>query len=1022
MNGALRWIFAALVCVALFGAVLGGPPVVAQPADPLAGSFSAALVMRRVSPADPFRENAAALLLRPSDGRVVASDLTPGERSTHILGWTGPDRVLIVQRDATLSEYVPLAFDAQGAPGPALAAISADQALALAPDGRIVGWPRFVQDVAPFTALTVYDPAALAVVNTIAIPGGEGLLGAQLAGFQGNSAYFTLRVPSDGFVRVDLASGAVDGPLDLLAAGDGSEFLLRASLDPAGSLLAVAGRLQPKDADGLFDLAFMPPWPQTTDAQPRPVAAASPVDLAVGEVQGMTWSHDGAHLAIVAATPGDFSASSLALADAALTQATPLDVRAAHGSCVIFTPDDQWLLYVGEDGAALLALPVSDPAAGAQPLLQGAALFDLCEAEWQPVAAQPTSTPTPAPVQPTPAVVLPNADTLAVGQEVTGTLDDATFRHDYSLELEAGQTVTITMLQRSGDLDPFLIVLGPSGAELARNDDAVQTLEDYAFNAQIGDLIAPTNGTYTVRATRFGEETGPSSGEFALRVSSGAPATPAPALEGTPIAVGDEVTGSLSKSGGAVDYVLDLAVAQMVTITMERTSGDLDALLLVLDANGREVARNDDAVDTVGDTTFNAQIVGFSPPAAGTYLVRATRYDEADGTSTGDYRLSVVASTAELPGTEQLTVGGSMRGEITATAYVQEYNITLDAGQVITVTMERQGGDLDCYLSILGPDGAEVASNDDAPTQVGISALNSQIVDFRASSSGTYTLRATRYDEAEGTTTGPYVLRVSGAQGNGPAATAIPRPTAAPSTGSNVQSGAVLTVGDTVTGRIDGDVFAIDYPISLTAGETIGVTMVVTSGNLDTFAIVYDPSNDPVAFNDDAPTPLDGNSYNSQIVGYTALTSGVYSIRATRYDFEDGDTTGGFRLEVMTGTPVAAEDGGTIQFGQPVTGLLSTTTFAVDYTIALQAGDVVTITMERLDETLDPYLSLRNASGDELTYNDDADPQVGDAELNAAIRSFTIAATGTYTVRATRFFQEGGTSTGRFTLTVTRGG
>ena len=332
MNGALRWIFAALICVVLLGAALGSSPVVAQGADPLAGSFSAALVMRRVSPADPFRENAAAMLLQPSNGRVVASDLTPGERPTHILGWTDSDRLLVVQRDATLSEYGPLAFDASGAPGAALAAISADQALALAPDGRIVGWPRFVQDVAPFTALTLYDPAALAVVNTIPIPGGDSLLGAQLAGFQGDSAYFTLRVPSDGFLRVDLATGTVDGPLDLLAAGDGSEFLLRASLDPAGSLLAVAGRLQPKNADGLFELTFTPPWPQTTDAQPRPVAVASPVDLAVGEVQGMTWSHDGAHLAIVAATPGDFSASSLALVDAALTQATPLDVRAAHGS------------------------------------------------------------------------------------------------------------------------------------------------------------------------------------------------------------------------------------------------------------------------------------------------------------------------------------------------------------------------------------------------------------------------------------------------------------------------------------------------------------------------------------------------------------------------------------------------------------------------------------------------------------------------------------------------------------------
>ena len=1019
MNGAFRWMFAALVCVVLIGAPLGGPPAAAQSADPLAGSFSAALVMRRVSPADPFRETAAAMLVRPENGRVVASDLTPGQRPTHIVGWTGPDRLLIVQRDATLSEYGPLAFDAQGAPGAALAALSADQALALAPDGRIVGWPRFVQDVAPFTALTLYDSAALAVVNTIAIPGGDGLLGAQLAGFQGDSAYFTVRVPSDAFLRVDLATGAVDGPLDLLAAGDGSEFLLRASLAPAGDLLAVAGRLQPKDDDGLFGLAFDPPWPRAAEAQPRPVAAASPTDLAVGEVQGMTWSHDGAHLAIVATTPGDFSASSLALADATLAQATPLGVRAAHGSCVIFTPDDQWLLYVGEDGASLLALPVSDPAAGAQPLLQGAALFDLCEAEWQPVAAPPPSTPTPASVQPTPAVVLPTTDTLAVGQEVTGTLDNANFRHDYSLALEAGQTVTITMLQRSGDLDPFLIVVGPSGAELARNDDAVQTLENYAFNAQIPDLVAPANGTYTVRATRFGEGTGPSSGEFALRVSTGTPATPAPALEGTPIAVGDEVTGSLSKSSGAVDYVLNLAAGQTVTITMQRTSGDLDALLIVFDAAGREVARNDDAVAIIGDTTFNAQIVGFTAPAAGTYLVRATHYNEANGDSAGDYRLSVLVSAPVEPASGMLTVGGSTRGEITVASFSQDYSIVLDAGQVITVTMERQGGDLDSYLSILGPNGAEVAVNDDASTQVGITALNSQIVDFRAPSSGTYTIRATRYAAADGTTTGPYVLRVGTAQG-GPVATPAVQPTTAPNTGGGVQAGAVVTVGETVTGRVDASVFAIDYPISLTAGQTIGVTMVATSGNLDTLVVIYDPNNDAVSFNDDAPSPLNGNSYNSQIVGYTALTSGVYSIRATRYDFENGDTTGGFRLEVMAGTPVAAENGGTLQIGQPVTGQLSTTIFAVDYTLALQAGDVVTITMERLDDTLDPYLSLRNASGDELTYNDDADPQVGDAELNAAIRDFTIGATGTYTVRATRFFEEGGSSTGRFTLTVTR--
>jgi hypothetical protein len=78
--------------------------------------------------------------------------------------------------------------------------------------------------------------------------------------------------------------------------------------------------------------------------------------------------------------------------------------------------------------------------------------------------------------------------------------------------------------------------------------------------------------------------------------------------------------------------------------------GDLDAYLFLLDSNQRELTRNDDAATTVGNTGLNAQIPNFTAPAAGTYIIRATRFGQQNGSSTGRYELSVTAGGAALPG------------------------------------------------------------------------------------------------------------------------------------------------------------------------------------------------------------------------------------------------------------------------------------------------------------------------------------------------------------------------------------
>ncbi|MCG9885787.1 MAG: PPC domain-containing protein [Cyanobacteria bacterium] len=70
----------------------------------------------------------------------------------------------------------------------------------------------------------------------------------------------------------------------------------------------------------------------------------------------------------------------------------------------------------------------------------------------------------------------------------------------YTFTGEAGQAVTIRL--RSEEFDPVLVLLDPSGAELATNDDAERTL-----NSRIVHTL-PRSGTYTILARSFGSNGG----------------------------------------------------------------------------------------------------------------------------------------------------------------------------------------------------------------------------------------------------------------------------------------------------------------------------------------------------------------------------------------------------------------------------------------------------------------------------------------------------------------------------------
>ncbi len=111
-----------------------------------------------------------------------------------------------------------------------------------------------------------------------------------------------------------------------------------------------------------------------------------------------------------------------------------------------------------------------------------------------------------------------------------------------------------------------------------------------------------------------------------------------------------------------------------------------------------------------------------------------------------------------------------------------------------------------------------------------------------------------------------------------------------------------------------------------------------------------------------------------------------------------------------------AQGGGTITYGQVVTGEITQDAPEVRYTFTGAAGDVIVIRMNATQSGLDSYLELLGPDGQSLQTNDDSG-----GNLNSLIGPFRLPASGTYTVIATRFMRQQGSSTGPFELSINTG-
>jgi hypothetical protein len=456
---------------------------------------------------------------------------------------------------------------------------------------------------------------------------------------------------------------------------------------------------------------------------------------------------------------------------------------------------------------------------------------------------------------------------LDFGETVNGKLDDQAFRQTYTFTGQANEVIAVSMTRLTGDLDPYLLLTDEQGSILASSDD-----DGPSTDAQIKFKPLPEDGRYFVIATRFGQELGSTSGEYALyleRVGGGV-------TEHTVLQYGDSVIGRITRDEPLIFYFLRAQRGDVINVTMRRTSGSLDPHLDLATADGIVLVSNDD--DPRAEGTLDAGIASYTVLDSGIYVIVATRFGREAGDTEGSYVLAVTQTPPDQLGTgpedaRLIDYGAALKGTVDDSVPIRYFRFDGQRGDVIAATMSAESGNLDSQVKLADTNLVELGQSDNSAQ-----GRDARIVAFTLPTSGVYYLEATRSGGPAGHTSGTFTLQLNGRPG--------------------IVGGRALEImyGATVSGQIGDQIVSEEYVFVGQQGDVIQITMERASGDLDPLVTLYDSDRKQIAFDDDT-----GGETAAIIKGFVLPRDDTYGLVASRYEREEGKTSGAYilTLELM---------------------------------------------------------------------------------------------------------------------------
>jgi hypothetical protein len=372
-------------------------------------------------------------------------------------------------------------------------------------------------------------------------------------------------------------------------------------------------------------------------------------------------------------------------------------------------------------------------------------------------------------------------------------------------------------------------------------------------------------------------------------------------------------------------------------------------------------------------------------PANGTYAIVVSRDRQSDGTTTGDFALTLAeASTiADRPAVfarySTLNYGDTLRGSIDSNTYLAGFTFFAETGDAIEVRMEGADG-LQPYLLLQDGDGDTITESETSPDATAS-------LSYRIAQAGYYGLLASRIGLKAGRTSGRFAI------------TLILQPPA-DTEADSFDSARLLIAGQSYQGDLSQQIAALhrfevepDMQVRLDVLSSAEVVTILTDANFEQIAISSGSLRE-------IPLPAAGTYYV-----LVARSNGPNDPAGSPYTI----TLLGAKIPP---TPKATEAPRLLTYSQRVRGSITSEAYAVRYTLNAKAGEEIQITMDPAPgSTLDPMVALLDPNGALLILNDDSAPGIVNAMLVT-----TIPADGQYTVLATRADESTGTTAGDFLL------
>jgi hypothetical protein len=444
------------------------------------------------------------------------------------------------------------------------------------------------------------------------------------------------------------------------------------------------------------------------------------------------------------------------------------------------------------------------------------------------------------------------------------------------------------------------------------------------------------------------------------------------------------IEGNINDAFFSTFYSFEVVAEDIVTIQMDRTSGDLDPFMTLYSPIGDVLLLNDDEPDT-GSRNSKIEYIAESE---GVLIVEATRFGRDEENTSGTYRLTLSIEGASQTPVEidPLTLPPAFAVDSTQIEYDTFHTGTLDdetaesyyvfggrQGDFVRVTTTISEGNLRPLVTIRNEDSAVISTSiQTSPTETSTLATIPEdgwylIEAKQEAGAGQFSLFATQLAQS---------VIMPDVPVRGELTDTTPQL-------SFVFNG---TINDTIVARIE----------LLNAPRNTQPQISIRNINQE---VVDESTGDTSRANIVTELPRSG-SYLVQIGVSGTSAGGAFSLRLQREPLD---------IEKLN-----VED---VRYNESYTSRLTDRNPLHYYRFVGKVSELVTINMQAEDTmALDPYLILLDSELNELAFNDTAG-----SSSNARITQFILPSNGEYYIIATRAGLFNGVTTGRYTLSLTVG-